>query len=144
MNHPDAPILGTSPSYNSKTGATLRARGDIDGGSDFQLVQINTAIPSYYNVYYNGWDRSGSSSSSGVGIHHPAGDIKKISTYSSTLSSSTWNGSGYIGATNAHWRTSWISTTNGYGVTEGGSSGSPIFNSSGRILGTLTGGSTCL
>ena len=132
----------SSPTYNSKTGATLKARGNIQGGSDFQLVQINSAIPSYYNVYYNGWDKSGSSSTSGVGIHHPSGDIKKISTYSSTLSSSTWNGSGYIGATNAHWRTSWISTTNGYGVTEGGSSGSPIFNSSGRILGTLTGGST--
>ena len=133
---------GSSPAYNSKTGATLKARGNIQGGSDFQLVQINSAIPSYYNVYYNGWDRSGSSSSSGVGIHHPAGDIKKISTYNSTLTSSTWNGSGYVGATNAHWRTSWVSTANGYGVSEGGSSGSPIFNSAGRILGTLTGGST--
>jgi len=133
---------GSSPGYNSKTGATLKARGDIDGGSDFQLVQINSALPSYYNVFYNGWDRSGASSSSGVGIHHPSGDIKKISTYNSTLTSSTWNGSGYVGAYNAHWRTSWISTTNGYGVTEGGSSGSPIFNSVGRILGTLTGGST--
>ena len=67
---------GSSPGYNSKTGATLKARGDIDGGSDFQLVQINSAISSYYNIYYNGWDRSGSSSSSGVAIHHPAGDIK--------------------------------------------------------------------
>jgi len=133
---------GSSPGYNSKTGATLKARGDISGGSDFQLVQINGTIPAYYNVYYNGWDRSGSSSSSGVGIHHPAGDIKKISTYSSTLTSSTWYGSGYIGAANAHWRTSWIATTNGFGVSEGGSSGSPIFNSTGRILGTLTGGST--
>lgn len=133
---------GSSPAYNSKTGATLKARGDIDGGSDFQLVQLNSSVPSYYNVYYNGWDRSGSSSSSGVGIHHPSGDIKKISTYNSTLTSSTWNGSGYVGAYNAHWRTSWISTANGYGVTEGGSSGSPIFNSSGRVLGTLTGGST--
>jgi len=133
---------GSSPGYNSKTGASLRARGDIDGGSDFQLVRINGTIPAYYNVYYNGWDRSGSSSSSGVGIHHPSGDIKKISTYSSTLTSATWNGSGYIGATNAHWRTSWIATTNGHGVSEGGSSGSPIFNSAGRVLGTLTGGSS--
>ncbi|MCD4683524.1 MAG: PKD domain-containing protein, partial [Bacteroidales bacterium] len=133
---------GSSPGYNSKTGATLKARGDIDGGSDFQLVQINSAISSYYNIYYNGWDRSGSSSSSGVAIHHPAGDIKKISTYNSTLTSATWNGSGYIGATNAHWRAYWIATTNGHGVNEGGSSGSPIFNSSGRVLGTLTGGSS--
>jgi hypothetical protein len=124
---------GSSPGYNSKTGATLKARGDIDGGSDFQLVQLNSTPASYYNVYYNGWDRSGSSSSSGVAIHHPAGDIKKISTYNSTLTSATWNGSGYIGATNAHWRAYWIATTNGHGVNEGGSSGSPIFNSSGIL-----------
>jgi len=133
---------GSSPSYNSKTGATLRARGDIDGGSDFQLVQINSAIPSYYNVYYNGWDRSGSSSSSGVDIHHPSGDIKKISTYTSTLTSATWLWGGYIGATNAHWRAYMSSTPNGHAVSEGGSSGSPIFNNSGRVLGTLTGGNT--
>ena len=133
---------GSSPTYNSKTGASLKARGNISGGSDFQLVQLNSAPASYYNVYYNGWDRSGSSSSSGVAIHHPAGDIKKISTYNSTLTSATWNGSGYIGATNAHWRAYWIATSNGHGVNEGGSSGSPVFNSSGRVLGTLTGGSS--
>ncbi|MCD4788448.1 MAG: PKD domain-containing protein [Bacteroidales bacterium] len=133
---------GSSPGYNSIYGATLKSRGDIDGGSDFQLVQLNSTPPSYYNVYYNGWDRSGSSSSSGVAIHHPAGDIKKISTYNSTLTSATWNGSGHIGATNAHWRAYWIATTNGHGVNEGGSSGSPIFNNSGRVLGTLTGGSS--
>ncbi|MCD4698384.1 MAG: PKD domain-containing protein, partial [Bacteroidales bacterium] len=129
---------GSSPGYNSITGATLKSRGDISGGSDFQLVQLNSTPPSYYNVYYNGWDRSGSSSSSGVGIHHPAGDIKKISTFTSTLTSATWSG----GASNAHWRVYWSSTTNGHGVTEGGSSGSPIFNSTGRVLGTLTGGSS--
>ena len=133
---------GSSPSYNSLTGATQKSRGPINGGSDFQLIQLNSAPPSYYNVFYNGWDKSGSSSSSGVGIHHPAGDIKKISTYNTTLTSATWNGSGSVGAPNAHWRTYWTGTANGHGVSEGGSSGSPVFNSSGRILGTLTGGSS--
>ena len=42
---------------------------------------------------------------------------------------------------NTHWRLIWTANANGHGVTEGGSSGSPIFNnSSGRIVGTLTGG----
>ena len=31
---------------------------------------------------------------------------------------------------------------NGHGVTEGGSSGSPLFNYDGQIVGTLTGGSS--
>ena len=36
----------------------------------------------------------------------------------------------------------WDATTNGHGVTEGGSSGSPIFNQNGRIVGQLSGGSS--
>ena len=66
----------------------------------------------------------------------PAGDIKKISTFSGNTVSSSW------GSTpNTHWRLIWTANANGHGVTEGGSSGSPIFNnSSGRIVGTLTGG----
>ncbi|MEI6455262.1 MAG: T9SS type A sorting domain-containing protein, partial [bacterium] len=44
----------------------------------------------------------------------------------------------------AHWRVTWIATPNGHGVTEGGSSGSPVFDSGGHIVGTLTGGdSSC-
>jgi PKD repeat protein len=51
--------------------------------------------------------------------------------------STTWGGS----TPNTHWRIVWSSNANGYGVTEGGSSGSPLFNNSaGRIIGTLTGG----
>ena len=93
-------------------------------GSDFTLIELNTAIPSTYNAYFAGWDRSSSSASSGVGIHHPNGSAKKISTFNSNLASSSYNG----GAFNAHWEVYWDATTNGHGVTEGGSSGSPIFN----------------
>ena len=69
-------------------------------------------------------------------MHHPSGDIKKISTYSSNLNTSGWNGNGV----QSHWRVYWTSNSNGHGVTEGGSSGSPIFRANGRIMGTLTGG----
>lgn len=77
----------------------------------------------------------------GVSIHHPAGDIKKISTYTSNLVTSGWNSNGL----SSHWRVQWSATANGHGVTEGGSSGSPIFNynnGNSRIIGTLTGGSS--
>src|SRR5690606_34279814 len=73
----------------------------------------------------------------GASIHHPAGDIKKISTYSSNLVSDTWGG-----PAGTHWRVTWTANASGHGVTEGGSSGSPIFNAAGRIIGTLTGGSS--
>lgn len=105
--------------------------------SDFMLVELNKSIPAAYNVYYAGWTRTGTSSASGVGIHHPAGDLKKISTYTSALSNSSWTGT-----PGTHWRVSWAATTNGHGVTEGGSSGSPLFDNSGRITGDLSGGSS--
>jgi hypothetical protein len=133
---------GTSSSgTKTKTGCTLKAHdtyGSNQNGSDFCLVQINSAIITTYNVYYNGWDRNNTASTSGVGIHHPAGDIMKISTYTNSLASVN-----FIGGSGTHWQVTWAGTTNGHGVTEGGSSGSPIFNASGKIVGTLTSGSSC-
>lgn len=107
-------------------------------GSDFYLVELGSSIPSSYNAFYAGWNRGTSGASSGVSIHHPAGSAKKISTFSSNLSSATYNG----GASSAHWLVSWSATTNGHGVTEGGSSGSPIFDQNGRVVGQLSGGSS--
>lgn len=107
-------------------------------GSDFYLVELNSAIPSAYNPYFAGWDRNTAGATSGVGIHHPAGSAKKISTFTSTLTNTSFNGGG-----NGHfWRVVWSATTNGHGVTEGGSSGSPIFNQNKLLVGQLTGGSS--
>jgi lysyl endopeptidase len=131
----------TSSGTKTKTGCTLKAHdtyGSNQNGSDFCLVQINTAIATSYNVYFNGWDRNNTASASGAGIHHPAGDIMKISTYTGALTSVN-----FIGGSGTHWQVIWAGTTNGHGVTEGGSSGSPIFNASGKIVGTLTSGSSC-
>jgi len=126
----------------------LSDSGDGGGstGSDFLLVQLGTAANQAntittlktpnYNAYWNGWDANNSPTTGGVGIHHPAGDIKKISTFNGNTVSSTWGS-----VPNTHWRLIWSANANGHGVTEGGSSGSPLFNNSaGRIIGTLTGG----
>lgn len=126
---------------NMVTGAALVANSnDVSGSSisksDFILCRANANFPSSYNVYFNGWDRQNVGSTSGVSIHHPAGDYKKISTYTTTLVSSAWSGS------NTHWRVTWAATVSGHGVTEGGSSGSPIFNASKLICGQLSGGSS--
>ncbi|MFW5659359.1 MAG: T9SS type A sorting domain-containing protein [Bacteroidota bacterium] len=120
-------------------GSVLIARSDDDGGdtgSDLALLELLGVPPAAYKPYYAGWDANDVASISGVGIHHPAGDIKKISTYNFNLLSDTWGGT----TQNTHWNVRWSPTSNGYGVTEGGSSGSPLFDSFGRIVGTLTGG----
>lgn len=132
---------GSSSTSQSMTGCSKKADSNDGGGnsgSDFMLLQINNNIPSNYNPYYNGWNANNTASPSGVSIHHPAGDRKKISTYTQSLTTSGW------GTSNTHWRVRWAATTNGHGVTEGGSSGSPLFDNNKRICGTLTGGSsTC-
>lgn len=136
----NSPFSEGNLANQSMTGCTRRAdSGDNGGnqGSDYMLVELNNNVPQAYNPYFNGWRRNNVTSQSGVSIHHPAGDIKKISTYTNSLSTTSWGtGSG------SHWQVTWSATANGHGVTEGGSSGSPIFDNNGLIIGTLTGGSS--
>ena len=136
----------SNPSVPTITGATMLVNNPLNGGSDGALLRLNEKIPASYGVYYNGWDRRNTAATSGVGIHHPNADVKKISTFtSSAQSKSNVNfGSGGITASNSMWGVAFVATTNGHGVTEGGSSGSPLFNQNKRIVGTLSGGSaTC-
>lgn len=132
---------GSSPSNHTMVGCFKRGASNDNGGdsgSDFLLVEGTTAaIPGSYNPYWAGWDASGTGGNNGVGIHHPAGDRKKISSYTTPLASSTWGG-----VSGTHWRVKWAATANGHGVTEQGSSGSPLFNAAKRIIGTLTGGTS--
>lgn len=131
-------------SFNSFTiiGATKIAsagRNGADIRSDFKLLLLNESVPSAYNPYFLGWSTADTGSSSGIVLHHPQGDILKVSTYNTPLISTSWSNT-----PNTHWRVNWFETPNGFGVTEGGSSGSPILDAFGRLLGTLTGGeATC-
>jgi hypothetical protein len=130
------------PDFNNNLiGARLLAHSelDVDMAADFKLLLLNEEIPEDFRVYYNGWDRSGSVSPSGVTIHHPQGDVKMISTYDEPLVSVNY----YNPTPNEDgrfWMVNWTRTDNGHGVTEGGSSGCPLFSSDGYLLGALTGG----
>ena len=143
------PTTGGSLASHFITGC-LRIADAGDGGgnsgSDFLLVKMGTASneasvitqlkSTAFNAYWNGWNANTAATTGGVGIHHPAGDIKKISTFTGNTISTQWGS-----ASGSHWRVTWTSNTNGHGVTEGGSSGSPLFNSAqGYVIGTLTGG----
>ncbi len=120
-----------SPSHNDLSGATLIAR---NAESDFFLMKMNNLPPAEYNVYYSGWFNENSVAVSTVCIHHPSADIKKIS-FDDNQSESDY----YLGSLNppdSHWKVIWDRNT----TTEGGSSGSPLFNQNHRIIGQLHGG----
>lgn len=125
-------------SFNSYTmvGASkIAAAGGAGVLSDFKLLLLNESVPLDYDPFYNGWSAINEPSPNGVTIHHPQGDVKKISTYVEPLVSTNW------GSTpNTHWKVLWSETETNWGVTEGGSSGSPIFNDEGLVVGHLTGG----
>jgi hypothetical protein len=122
----------SSPAYNSSSGATLKAR---NSASDFCLVQMNTTPPAGWAVFYAGWNRENVAGTSGACVHHPDGDIKKISYSVTPFTSDTWSGT----PADSHWKVIWSD-----GVTEPGSSGSPMFDQNHRIIGQLHGGpSSC-
>jgi len=134
----------SDPTVPTLVGATILVSIPLSAGSDGMLLRLNENIPQSYNVYYNGWDRRNTAPSNGVGIHHPNGDVKKISTYTSASNSGNNNfGTEWgITAANSNWSLYWVATTSGHSTTQGGSSGSPLFNSSKRVVGTLSGGNS--
>jgi len=146
FNHEHSGCSGSdsSPSGNSVTGATMLTKIPLNAGSDGILLRVTPAIPSTYNVYFNGWDRRNIAATSGVSIHHPAGHQKKISTFTAPAVSTGNNPfeGGDVTAPNSMWRVIFAQTANGHSVTEGGSSGSPVFNQDKRVVGTLSGGNS--
>ncbi len=133
---PGCPNPGSSPSTaQSLNTSTLRARS---AGSDFCLVEITGGlsggtVPSAYSPYFNGWSNINIPATSVVGIHHPQGDIKKISEALNATSTITYNSADC-------WKVGQWTTA----CTEPGSSGSPLFDQNKRIVGQLYGGpSSC-
>lgn len=129
------------PNSNVIIGSTLLAasNGSTNTSSDFKLLRLNETITDDYDVVFNGWKRINITPQDVYGIHHPNGDIKKISYASSGILSTTYGGY-YENQLAMYWRLVWTEKQYGHGVTEGGSSGSPLFDKNGLIVGTLSGG----
>lgn len=109
-------------------------------GLDMALCVLSETPPDNYNPLYAGLNLATASSLNAeerVSIHHPQGDVKKISYSNKALTTYTYSDSEITLDDNAHWVAEWSS-----GVTESGSSGSALFDSNSRVLGVLTGGSS--
>ena len=115
--------------YHSISGSVLRS---TNSDVDFSIVELNTFPPYVYKPYLAGWDVSGNTPVSSAAIHHPMGDVKKISIDNDAPVSSVFNSM----PANSAWKIlQWD-----IGTTEGGSSGSPLFDQNKKVVGILTGG----
>ena len=126
----------SKPQTKTVHGTRLLSKSDV---SDFALLQIVEDIPNEWDVYMAGWDARASATKTGsfYGIHHPRGETKKISLYTGEMDMvrliDVSEGINF-------WRIpKWEK-----GTTEPGSSGSPLFDLNGNIIGHLFGGdSSC-
>lgn len=131
FNHETAGCNGNNgPTDQSVSGATTVAS---NGGSDFALLEINNGndIPAGFNAEWAGWDNSDNEAAvtGATGIHHPSGDLKKI-CHETDAPYHTNQGGAAV----------WYIDEWEEGVTEGGSSGSPLFDQNHRVIGQLYGG----
>ena len=103
--------------------------------SDFALLKLEENPPEDYDIYFSGWDITGNNPFNCTSIHHPVGDIKKISQHTGVAISDGW-----FFDDDTHWKINeWSS-----GITEPGSYGAPLFNEDKQIVGQLHGGeSSC-
>lgn len=136
---------GVSQPSTSQTmvGSTIKAFIPLNAGSDAALLLLNSSIPNSYEVYFNGWDYRNKVPTNGAVIHHPNRDVKKIAKYEQEGANPAVNIAsitveGVTCASSAHFKVVY----NGEGVTQSGSSGAPLFNEDGLIVGTLTAGSS--
>jgi lysyl endopeptidase len=126
--------------------------------SDFTLLEFLQPANPAYNLYWAGWDRRNIdpvcaappniASTDGLcaSIHHPNVDEKRITFVEATMQTGNISG-----ATGVHWHPFWDPTPPQLpafppgaavppSVTEPGSSGSPLYNASQRLIGVLSGG----
>jgi lysyl endopeptidase len=127
FNHESATCNGnTGPTGQSVSGGTTVVS---NGGSDYAILELSEIPPASFNVQYAGWDASGDTPLNATGIHHPSGDVKKICFEEDSPYFDSAAGAAV-----------WMIDQWELGVTEGGSSGSPLFDNNHRIIGQLYGG----
>ncbi|MEO9532845.1 MAG: T9SS type A sorting domain-containing protein [Crocinitomicaceae bacterium] len=133
----DVSCATTSPSTDpgapydqTANGATVLVSGTQADHALLQIDNMTVTDAENWNCFYAGWDNSDALTvTSAVGIHHPSGDVKKICEEQNAPYHNTASGAAV-----------WYIDEWEEGVTEPGSSGSPLFDQNGRIIGQLYGG----
>ncbi|MDX2360615.1 MAG: T9SS type A sorting domain-containing protein [Crocinitomicaceae bacterium] len=125
------------PPYDqTSNGSTILVSGTQADHGLIQIDNMTLTDAQNWNLFYAGWNNDDTETAVNLvtGIHHPSGDVKKI------CQADDGTGGGIIHAVNSGAQT-WEIDLWEQGVTEPGSSGSPLFDQNGRIIGQLYGGS---
>ena len=126
---------GTPPdlySVPTVSGAAYLAGAPIPQG-DYALLLLDGPAPS--GTYFFGWSASAPPIGSNVtGIHHPEGSWTRIA-FGARAPDAEVSISGEIGPASLYYQVNFTQ-----GLTEPGSSGSPLLNGANQVVGTLTGG----
>lgn len=160
-NPPDPSISTTGATFLAATENPFQGQCTSPGRcSDFTLVEFADAPDPAWNLYWAGWDRGtsdhlcsnpadpASTDSLCASIHHPRVDEKRITFVDQNLITANISG-----AQGVHWFARWDHSipvlprfpaggTLPPSVTEGGSSGSPLYNAQKRFVGVLSGGAS--
>jgi len=123
----------TDPPTNLISGKTLGATVAATGSTgDYTILQLSQTPPA--GSVFLGWSTTAVANSNGTSLYrvsHPSGAPQAYSAHHVDTGAVTCQG----------WpRGSWIYSRDDVGATEGGSSGSPVVNGAGQIVGQLTGG----
>lgn len=137
-----SPCNGPEPSsstYFSFQGSTFRSAWP---DTDFALLEMAQRPDASTEINYLGWTTSTNAPVSGAFVGHPIGDVMKISLIDDAESNSNQitftfcSGlKNYSVPSNSHWS---FDVTDG-GL-EGGSSGGPLLDQNGRVVGQMHGG----
>lgn len=155
---PRPTTTSTGVRFLAQTGNPFAGSAPAGDRSDFTLLEFLQPANPAHNLYWAGWDRrnidpvcsapADNTLTTGLcaSIHHPGVDEKRITFVEATMQTGDISG-----AAGVHWHPFWDPTppqlpnfpagsTVPPSVTEPGSSGSPLYNASQRLIGVLSGG----
>ena len=123
---------GAASRAHTQSGAVLRARR---GDADLLLLELGGEPDPAHNLYLAGWNSASDAPTRAATVHHPRLHEKSISIENDPLTRTHRNRHAQR-PRGRYWRVEdWDS-----GTTETGSSGSPLFNQDGLVVGALSDG----